>query len=264
VASLGEFFDLLEHAYPEPAQCGVAFEPFVRDALLASPSHQFVEAWLWKDWPDRDGPEHGIDIVAVDENGSLWGVQCKYTSLPDKKLTWNEDKISNWVGSLGAPRWDYGLLVSNCSEGVDAHVEYEFLHNPKLKLLIGEDLESLKVSWPDSLTEKAGRAKPIDPYPHQLAAIEAVCDRFDAGAKRLQIHMACGTGKTFTALWIYQYLQPDLTMVMVPSLSLMAQTIREWTANTDLAFRYLPVCSDSQVTEGSAAIDEDPDFMLGE
>ncbi len=44
--------------------------------------------------------------------------------------------------------------------------------------------------------------------------------------------MACGTGKTLTALFIHEKLAAERTLVLVPSLSLLAQTLREWTANT--------------------------------
>ena len=42
MASLQEFLTLLEGEYPDPKIRGKKFEPFLRDALKASPSHQFV------------------------------------------------------------------------------------------------------------------------------------------------------------------------------------------------------------------------------
>jgi superfamily II DNA or RNA helicase/DNA-directed RNA polymerase alpha subunit len=246
VASFDEFIAKLEEEYPDPSLAGTAIEPFIRDALFASPSHQFEEAWLWDDWPGRDGPEHGIDVVAKDTDGQLWGIQSKYSTDPQKNLTWGSDKISHWAGSVAGPKWDFGLLVSNCV-GIDEHVEREVLQNPKLKLLLGDDLHDLRVDWPSELNEPTRQKTHYDPLPHQVQAIQAITDGFDQGAERLQVHMACGTGKTFTALWAYQYLQPDLALVLVPSLSLMTQTIREWTANTSVPFRFLSVCSDPKV-----------------
>ena len=49
--------------------------------------------------------------------------------------------------------------------------------------------------------------------------------------------MACGTGKTLAALFIDEKLAAERTLVLVPSLSLLAQTLREWTANTTVAIR---------------------------
>jgi predicted helicase len=43
--------------------------------------------------------------------------------------------------------------------------------------------------------------------------------------------MACGTGKTFTALKIAEKMAPTgHVLFLVPSLSLMSQSLREWTA----------------------------------
>ena len=44
--------------------------------------------------------------------------------------------------------------------------------------------------------------------------------------------MACGTGKTLTSLWIKEALNAKRTLVLVPSLGLLSQTLREWTATT--------------------------------
>ena len=59
--------------------------------------------------------------------------------------------------------------------------------------------------------------------------------------------MACGTGKTFTTLWIKEALEAHTTLVLLPSLSLLSQTMREWAwaGNTD--FEILNVCSDKSV-----------------
>ena len=72
-------------------------------------------------------------------------------------------------------------------------------------------------------------------------------------ANRGQMIMACGTGKTLTALFIAQRLAAKRTLVLVPSLSLLADTLREWTAN-DEDFEFLPVCSDDTVTGHDAAV----------
>ena len=59
--------------------------------------------------------------------------------------------------------------------------------------------------------------------------------------------MACGTGKTLVGLWVDERLENRLTLVLLPSLSLLKQTLREWTANMSRGFRYVAVCSDDTV-----------------
>jgi predicted helicase len=64
---------------------------------------------------------------------------------------------------------------------------------------------------------------------------------------RGQLLMACGTGKTLAAMWISERLDAKRTLILVPSLSLLAQTLREWSANATHPFDYLAVCSDETV-----------------
>jgi predicted helicase len=69
VASFGEFLGLLHERWPDASERGTRFESYLCDALRASPSHQFTDVWLWDDWPGRDGPDYGIDLVAADADG---------------------------------------------------------------------------------------------------------------------------------------------------------------------------------------------------
>jgi len=39
--------------------------------------NRFEFVWLWNDWPDKWGPDNGIDIVAKTSLGELWSIQCK-------------------------------------------------------------------------------------------------------------------------------------------------------------------------------------------
>ena len=59
--------------------------------------------------------------------------------------------------------------------------------------------------------------------------------------------MACGTGKTFTTLWIKEKLQAKSTLILLPSLSLLSQTLREWTSACNEPFEALCLCSDETV-----------------
>ena len=61
--------------------------------------------------------------------------------------------------------------------------------------------------------------------------------------------MACGTGKTLTALWIAERLQSSLTLVLVPSLSLVQQNLAEWGRHSTQDFDTLVVCSDESVLQ---------------
>jgi superfamily II DNA or RNA helicase len=115
--------------------------------------------------------------------------------------------------------------------------------------LLLHDLERAEVAWPPSIEDlRPGLPERKSPRPDQQEAIDKVLGGF-ADADRGQLIMACGTGKTLVSLWITESLGATRTLVLVPSLSLLKQTIREWLLNAAHDFEFLPVCSDDTVRE---------------
>jgi superfamily II DNA or RNA helicase len=111
-----------------------------------------------------------------------------------------------------------------------------------------DDFRNAQIDYPGSfatLSQASAKEKP-SPDPHQLRAINDVV----AGLRtsdRGQMIMACGTGKTFTTLWIKEALKAEKTLVLLPSLSLLSQTMREWAWAGNTSFEILNVCSDKSV-----------------
>ena len=88
--------------------------------------------------------------------------------------------------------------------------------------------------------------------PHQIAALNAVRAGF-AAADRGKLIMACGTGKTFTSLRIAERMvgPGGRVLFLVPSISLLSQSLTEWSIEADLPLRTFAVCSDSKVGKRS-------------
>ena len=76
------------------------------------------------------------------------------------------------------------------------------------------------------------------------------CGRLPRISSRGQLLMACGTGKTLTALWSAEALKDRRVLVTVPSLSLVRQTLAAWYAHGRRAPPYQVVCSDESVHKG--------------
>src|SRR4029077_21206094 len=103
-------------------------------------------------------------------------------------------------------------------------------------LLLRSQLESSPLDW--SLAIKRVSAKPM-PRPlreHQREALAAVAAGFRRES-RGQLVMACGTGKTRVGLAVAEELGSQRTLVLVPSLLLLAQTAREWALDAERPFR---------------------------
>ncbi len=72
-------------------------------------------------------------------------------------------------------------------------------------------------------------------------------------AGRGKLIMACGTGKTYTSLKIAERLagkgkgKGKRVLFLVPSLSLLFQTLAEWTQESDIPLHGFAACSDSDM-----------------
>ncbi len=74
------------------------------------------------------------------------------------------------------------------------------------------------------------------PDKHQRDAVGGVVKGFTT-SNRGQLIMACGTGKTLTSLFVREKLSAERTLVLVPSLSLLKQTMQVWDCEQEEAFR---------------------------
>jgi predicted helicase len=73
-------FETVNASLPsEPHAKGAAFERLCQWWLQTDPVYadQLKQVWLWDDWPERWGPDTGIDLVAETHTGDLWAIQAK-------------------------------------------------------------------------------------------------------------------------------------------------------------------------------------------
>ena len=86
--------------------------------------------------------------------------------------------------------------------------------------------------------------------PHQQEALSDVFTALvDEDMDRAQLHMACGTGKTFTALQIAQHVVGEGGRVLfaAPSIALVQQSLESWVEDAEITIRPFAVCSDRKV-----------------
>lgn len=98
------------------------------------------------------------------------------------------------------------------------------------------------------------RAVPDPSYQTQVLTDIAATLKDNA---RATVVMACGTGKTLVALWATEQAKPKTVLVLLPSLMLLQQTLREWSQHMSWGsrFSYLCVCSDRTVGLRGDSID---------
>ena len=185
---------------------GRQFERICKWYLQNDPKYrlQLNRVWLWSEWPGRWGPDAGIDLVAQTHDKALWAVQAK-AYAPTHHIT--KADLDTFLSESSREVFSYRLLIATTNFiGSTAERTLHAQEKPVGTLLLSE-LEKSQLAWPDS-PEKL-EAKPLEPkkpLPHQEKAVLDVCKGF-LQKDRGQLIMACGTGKTLTALWIAEELQ---------------------------------------------------------
>jgi superfamily II DNA or RNA helicase len=226
---------------------GKAFERFVKWFLTNDPEWktQVDKVWLWDDWPGKWGVDKGIDLVFKHRNGETWAVQAKCYSS-DYYIT--KADIDTFLSESNRKGISRRLLMASTDRmGDNAKEVCAGQEKPVTHFLLSE-FEKAAVEYPSDYKHlrSAKRKKKPTPHDYQKEAIKAVAKGFKS-EDRGQLIMACGTGKTFTTLWIKERLKSNNTLVLLPSLNLLAQTVREWTFGSKSLLDVLCVCSDQSV-----------------
>jgi len=187
----------------------------------------------------------GVDLVFRHKNGEHWAVQAKCYS-PDHDITKHD--VDKFLSESNRPSIKHRLLIATTNRiGGNAKQVCDAQEKPVIRFLLS-DFERAALDYPANfaaLSQTKHKARP-EPRDHQNEARTAVVQGLQT-ADRGQLIMACGTGKTYVTLWIKEQLAAQRTLVLVPSLGLLSQLLREWTFAAATPFEVLCVCSDQTV-----------------
>lgn len=233
---------------------GDRFERLMRAYLKLDPQYValFSDVWLWKDWPEREAmgykaPDTGIDLVAkLREEEGYCAIQCKFYDTPIPL-----GDLGNFFTLSGKGGFTQRLIVATANLSKHAADALENQTIP-VELMTLEDLEASPIDWSQFSIEKPDQLRKLpkkDPREHQREALANVLKGFK-NHNRGKLIMACGTGKTYTSLIITEEMvKPgQYVLFLVPSIALLSQTLRAWTADAAVPLRCFAVCSDSKAS----------------
>ncbi|SEE20884.1 DEAD/DEAH box helicase [Ruania alba] len=260
--TVADLLDKLYYASTSEADKGARFERLTQAFLRADVSwaDRFADVWLWTEWPGNGGRrDAGIDLVARErESDELVAIQCKFYD-PQTRLT--KAHIDSFLSESGKDPFARRIVVSTALEwGPNAEAAIHEQTKPVSRMGLSDFIES-SIDWeqfsfetPELLEQKERKQL----RPHQRKALEEVRDGFTASG-RGKLVMACGTGKTFTALKIAEDQVPlgGRVLFLVPSIALLSQTLTEWSMEAAESLRTFAVCSDGKVGRGGARAGED-------
>ena len=189
---------------------------------------RFSEVWLWAEWaetqPEFDRADLGIDLVAQERDGGYCAIQCKFYA-EDRKI--REGDLSNFIFYSDREIFTSRIVVdtsggwtNNLRKAVDG------LETPCQRISSAQ-LASRPVKWPDLRIEAPDQLdyqlENFDLRKHQKKAFNDVIKGFK-DSDRGKLIMACGTGKTFTALKLAEEIAGvgGRVLYLVPSIGLFA------------------------------------------
>ncbi|MGH2514475.1 MAG: DEAD/DEAH box helicase family protein, partial [Ktedonobacterales bacterium] len=183
-------------------------------------------------------------------------IQCKFFA-PSHTL--RKEDIDSFFTASGKSPFTSRIIVSTTdkwSRHAEEAIESQQIPVTRLRV---QDLEESVIDWSQFSLDHPEFLQRRDKKhlrPHQRIALKRAITGF-ATVDRGKLIMACGTGKTLTALKIAEELVPadGYVLFLAPSISLLSQTLREWTAEANTPLRCYVVCSDTTV--GKRKHDED-------
>lgn len=242
---------------------GSRFERLMQAYLKTDPQYafQFQYVWLWNEFPGKNSlgdRDTGIDLVALTYEGHYWAIQCKCFQENSSIEKADVDTFLSTSGrefrdALGQPhRFAQRLWISTTNKWTANATESLNSQQPPVSRLNLSALSEAPVNW-EKLEEGVHGELARNPKkslrPHQKEALDKAHSHFLQN-DRGKLIMACGTGKTFTALRIAEN-ETDgkgLILFLVPSIALLGQTLREWSADADEPINAIAICSDPEIS----------------
>lgn len=250
-------FKLKTDALPKK-QMGDAFELLTKLYFKINPVYSFYdEVWLLSEVPSTvfeylGLPSHdlGIDLIAKQGN-EYHPIQCKYHSEKNSSITFNE--VSTFISLLeGNDKFAQGYI---CSTANVTSKNLDKIKNKPINLVLSDSWVLLDEDFFDKIKNYFDNRKytPIayTPKEHQVKALKDAIEYFvDGNNSNGKLIFPCGAGKSLTGFWMTQELKSTSTIIAVPSLSLVKQTLdvylREIVAR-GLKVKWLCICSDEGI-----------------
>lgn len=250
--ALTHLLDTFRSAAVTEREKGTYFEELIVCYLRNEAAYcdRYSDVWTFSQWAELQGMDKrdtGIDLVARTRGtGEFHAIQCKLYA-PDYKV--QKADIDSFFTASGKKPFTHRIIVCTTNHWGE-HAENALAdQQPPVSKIDLTALEESQIDW----AQYAPKAAPVlkakkELREHQQSALAAVLAGLQ-GADRGKLIMACGTGKTFTSLKIAEAMAGagKRVLFLVPSLSLLSQTLTEWTQESATPLHSFAVCSDSDV-----------------
>lgn len=202
----GEWLDNIRDKSRTEVEKGRWFENLFAKVVRSEAEFEVQDIWRWQDWPQQEAliglvsQGIGVDLVARHEDGTWIAIQCKCYE-PSRRIS--RDDVRNFITGSQHPVYGLRWIVTTCRWGPVAEA-----------LIKGTNIRRIDfLEYRNVLVDEKIERPEREPFPLQY---EAIADTLEglANHDRGRLIMACGTGKTFTALRIAEQQVPDNAAIL--------------------------------------------------
>ena len=228
----------------------------------------------WSEWPEREvhfpqipSQDIGIDCVAVRRSdGQYIAIQCKSHQLDEQGQGYaiSKDEADSFAAVSSNQFWAERWIVTNGDNPLSNQAQHTFdlagvtvtvvnIANDLLQQRDASTHEECPHCEPNPDGEERHQTKTCMQTEAIAESVRILREHeqsksggLPVGEARGKIILPCGTGKTRISLRIVEKLTPpgELSIVLCPSIALVAQIRREYLQHAETRLRTLAVCSD--------------------
>ncbi len=237
---------------------GDAFELLTKLYFKINPVFSFYdEVWMLSEVPQKTLeylkiPSHDLGIDLIAKNGDEYhAIQCKFHTDVDSSVSFKE--VATFISLLeGNKNFTQGYI---CSSANVTSRNFEKIETKPITTILADTWQHLDKDFFDKVRLFLNKEKyaPIayNPKEHQIKALKQAVKHFvKEDNSRGKLIFPCGSGKSLTGYWMTQELKSKSTIIAVPSLSLVKQTLdvylREIVAKGKKV-KWLCICSDEGI-----------------
>jgi superfamily II DNA or RNA helicase len=253
-----EDFKSYVDALPNTKAKGDAFEHLTYLYFKINPKYSFYdEVYKMSHVPSKvlellkiPQQDLGIDLIAK-VGDEYHPIQCKYHK--EKKRSIKFDEVSTFLTQLESnTNFNMGYIASSADT---TSSNYNKLNTKQVQKLLSNTWFGLDKDFFDKARKfeksKAYSPDPYYPREHQIKAIKKAYTHFiKENNSRGKLIFPCGAGKSLTGFWMMEKFNTNSTLVAVPSLSLIKQTLDVYlkeVVSRNLKVKWLCICSDEGI-----------------
>ncbi|MDE0112078.1 MAG: DEAD/DEAH box helicase family protein [Albidovulum sp.] len=259
--------DMASADYSRTKAAGDAFERLCIAFLTHDPEQrlQYRNVRHFSDWArerGRDATDTGVDLVAELASGEgLAAIQCKFFG---EGKTIPKSAIDSFLAASGTEDFTQRVIIDTTGLDLSVNLKNALAGQAVPVVRIGlHNFRASPIDWAHFAgSGEVAAAGPPTLRPHQEDAVRKISGGLAEARSRGKLIMACGTGKTLTALRAAERLagKGGRVLYLVPSLALMSQTVHAWARDAELPLRAFAACSDSQVGKRKKFQDDNIDM----